>query len=232
MTDRLPPRIALVHAVTVAMPPVIAAFAALWPQARVQHLLDDALSPDRAADGDLTAAMRSRIAGLADYARVSGAAGILFTCSAFGPAIDSVKAAMPFPVLKPNEAMFAEALTRGRRIGMLATFAPSVPSMEAEFHAMARTRGIEASLRSTCVPEAMQALQAGRGADHDRLLADAAANFSDCDLLLLAHFSTSRAQAAVTAKVDVPVLTSPGSAVIAMRAAIDGARTTDSPADR
>jgi Asp/Glu/hydantoin racemase len=222
VTDRPPPRIALVHAVTVAMPPVIAAFAALWPQARLQHLLDDALSPDREADGELTAAMRARIAALAGYARASGADGILFTCSAFGPAIDDVKAATPLPVLKPNEAMFAEALDRGRRIGMLATFAPSVPSMEEEFEAIARARGVDASLRSHCVPEAMQALRAGRGDEHDRRLAEAASQFSDCDALLLAHFSTSRAQAAVGAAVRVPVLTSPGSAVIAMRAALAG----------
>ncbi len=232
MTDQCPPRIALVHAVTVAMPPVVAAFTSLWPQARLQHLLDDALSPDRESDGELTPAMRSRIADLASYARSSGASGILFTCSAFGPAIDGVKAIMPMPVLKPNEAMFAEALERGRRIGMLATFAPSVPSMEEEFHVMARSRGIEASLRSTCVPEAMQALRAGRGDHHDRLLADAAAEFFDCDLLLLAHFSTSRAQAAVAATVDVPVLTSPGSAVVAMRTALAEAENPVSRTDR
>ncbi len=231
MTDRLPPRIALVHAVMVAMPPVVAAFAALWPQARQQHILDDALSPDRETDGELTPSMRSRIASLADYARASGAAGILFTCSAFGPAIDGVKAVLPLPVLKPNESMFAEALARGRRIGMLATFAPSVPSMDEEFHAMARMRGIDASLRSTCVPEAMHALRAGRGDDHDRLLADAAVRFTDCDSLMLAHFSTSRAQAAVAAAVDVPVLTSPGSAVIAMRAALGATDLADAKSD-
>ncbi len=221
--DRPPPRVALIHAVAVAIPPVVAAFAALWPQARLQHLFDDALSPDREADGELTTAMRSRIAALAEYARASGASGILYTCSAFGPAIDDVKAVMPMPVLKPNEAMFAEALDRGRRVGMLATFAPSVPSMEEEFQAMVRVRGVDASLRSHCVPEAMQALRAGRGDEHDQLLAEMAPQFADCDVLLLAHFSTSRAQAAVSAAVDVPVLTSPGSAVIAIRSALEGA---------
>jgi Asp/Glu/hydantoin racemase len=232
VTGLPPPRVALVHAVTVAMPPVAAAFAALWPQARLQHLLDDALSPDRAAEGELTPAMRSRIMTLANYARASGASGILFTCSAFGPAIDDAKAALPLPVLKPNEAMFTEALARARRIGMLATFAPSVPSMEDEFHGMARSLGVDATLRSRCVPEAMQALRDGRGDEHDRLLAEAAADFSDCELLLLAHFSTSRAQAAVASAVAVPVLTSPGSAVLAMRAALAGTQPSDSTSDQ
>jgi len=214
------PRIALIHAVTVAMRPVADALAALWPHAQVQNLLDDALSPDRQSDGELTDAMRARIVKLACYAHTTGANGILFTCSAFGPAIDDAKAALPIPVLKPNEAMFAEALSRGRRVGMLATYAPSVESMEAEFHAMARTRGVQATLRSGCVPQAMQALRDGRGDEHDRLLADAAHSFADCDVLLLAHFSTSRALDAVGASVAIPVLTSPNSAVLALRAAL------------
>jgi len=214
------PRIALIHAVTVAMRPVADALAALWPQAQVQHLLDDALSPDRESDGELTDAMRARIVTLARYAHTAGANGILFTCSAFGPAIDDAKAALPVPVLKPNEAMFADALSRGRRVGMLATFAPSVASMEAEFHAMAQSRGVQATLRCECIPAAMQALRDGRGDEHDRLLADAAPAFADCDVLLLAHFSTSRALDAVGARVAMPVLTSPRSAVLALQAAL------------
>ncbi len=116
--------------------------------------------------------------------------------------------------------MFAEALSRGRRIGMLATFGPSVASMEEEFHAMARTSGVQATLRFECSPAAMQALRDGRGDEHDRLLADAAHSFADCDVLLLAHFSTSRALDAVGARVAMPVLTSPRSAVLALRAAL------------
>jgi len=227
MSDRSLPRIALIHAVTVAMQPVIDAFATLWPEARIQHLLDDALSPDREADGELTAAMRARILELARYAQASGAKGILYTCSAFGPAIDAAKVAISVPILKPNEAMFAEALTKGDRIGMLATFSPSVASMDEEFNAMARAAGRQASLTTRCIPEAMHALRQGRADLHNQLLADAAPQFADCDALLLAHFSTSRAQELVAGRVRVPVLTSPGSAVLAMRSLTRDAAAPD-----
>ena len=124
-----PVRIALIHAVAVAMPPVEAAFERHWPEAERLNLLDDALSVDRSRNVETT----SRISSLADYALGAGAAGILYTCSAFGDAIDAVKRRSKVPVLKPNEAMFDEARRRGKRIGLLATFAPSIPSMEAEF---------------------------------------------------------------------------------------------------
>ena len=216
------PRIALIHAVTPAISPVQEALARQWPKAESVNLLDDSLSLDRERDGALTAAMSARIGALARYAAGIGAHGILFTCSAFGPAIEAAAADLPIPVLKPNEAMFEEALTAGRRIGMLATFAPSVASMEAEFAALAADRGIDAEIETYCVPGAMAALKAGDAATHDRLVADAAQRLEDCDALLLAHFSTARAAAAVAAATDRPVLTAPASAVARLKATIAG----------
>jgi Asp/Glu/hydantoin racemase len=215
-------RIALIHAVTVAIELVQEAFQALWPEAEYGNILDDTLSLDRERDGSLTAAMMQRILALAEYASATGAAGILFTWSAFGEAIEAAAARAPIPVLKPNEAMFEAALAAGRRIGMLATFAPSVQSMEEEFRTMAETRRSPATIETYCVPGAMGALKAGDRATHDGLIAEAAPRFSECDAVLLAHFSTARAAPAVAAALDRPVLTSPGSAVAKLRSIIAG----------
>jgi Asp/Glu/hydantoin racemase len=163
---------------------------------------------------------------LTDYAVSTGADGILFTCSAFGPAIEAAREGRSVPVLKPNEAMFRAALGIGRRLGLLATFAPSVPSMEEELRALARAAGREVELRSVCIPAAMSALDAGDGAAHDRLLADAAPQLAGCDAVLLAQFSTAQAHAAVSAVLDCPVLTSPDSAVLWLRGAVTGTEKT------
>jgi len=213
-------RIALIHAVTVAMAPVHAAFARLWPEAECTDLLDTALSVDRERDGELTPAMTRRIAALAEYAAGTGAAGILFTCSAFGEAIEKAAAASPVPVLKPNEAMFEAALGVGSRIGMLATFGPSVAGMEEEFRQLAAARRSAATIATVCVDAAMSALRAGDGAAHDRLLAEAAPRLAGCEAVLLAHFSTSRAEAAVRAALPCPVLTAPGAAVTRLKALV------------
>ena len=211
------PRIALIHAVSVAMAPVHDAFRQLWPEAECVDILDTSLSRDRERDGELTEAMVGRFLLLAKYAEDNGAAGILFTCSAFGEAIESAAARAPIPVLKPNEAMFAAALTAGRRIGMLATFEPSVASMQDEFRQMAAARGSPATIETYCVPDAMAALKAGDATTHDRLVAEAAPRFSDCDAVLLAHFSTSRAAPPASAALGRPVLTSPASAVAKLK---------------
>jgi len=129
------PRIALIHATALAMAPIESAFERHWPQARRTDLLDDSLSADLAEEGELTPAMVQRFVDLAGYAKRTACSGILFTCTAFGRAIEAVGAAVGLPTLKPNEAMFEEALARspaaGARLGLIATFEASVASMAA-----------------------------------------------------------------------------------------------------
>ena len=49
------PRIALVHAMPVAIEPVAHVFREMWPQARVTHLLDDSLPTDLTAAAGIPA---------------------------------------------------------------------------------------------------------------------------------------------------------------------------------
>jgi Asp/Glu/hydantoin racemase len=218
-----PPRIVLLHATPVAMGPVQAAFATDWPDAEVVNLLDDGLTIDRARDTDmLSEGLISRFVDFGKYAQRIGADGILITCSAFGPAIDRLTAELPIPVVKPNEAMFEAALTHGSRIGMLATFGPSVPTMEAEFDEFARTSHPGASLTTVLVPKAMEHLRKGDADTHNRLLAERAPELDAMDAVMLAHFSTSIAAGAVRGKIRPTVLTAPHSAVQRMKHFIEG----------
>ena len=211
-------RIILIHAVAVAMPPINEAFRRLWPAAECVNLLDDSLAVDRRKTAELTPGMFERFEALTAYAQRIGGDGLLFTCSAFGAAIDAAERRAAIPVLKPNEAMFEEALQRGRRIGMVATFPPSVASMEQELRELAALRKADATLKTICVPDAMDALNRGDTATHNTLVAEAARGLTDCDAVMLAHFSTSNAEAAVASQIPTPVLTSPGSAVRKLRA--------------
>jgi len=214
-------RICLIHAVQVAMAPIEASFQRLWPEAERMNLLEDRLSADRKT-GALTPDMFRRFDTLADYAVSTGAAGILYTCSAFGPAIEAVQQRLSIPVFKPNQAMFVEGLKKGRRIGMIATFDPSLQPMVEELREMAIAANVDVSIATACVPEAMQALNAGDAQRHHELVAGAVSQLRDCDVILLAQFSMAGAREAVEAATTLPVLTSPDSAVVAIRAAVEG----------
>jgi Asp/Glu/hydantoin racemase len=216
----MPCRIVLLHATPVAMAPIQAAFAARWPEAEIVNLLDDGLSIDRAREADLSERMIDRFVDFGRYGHRMGADGILVTCSAFGPAIERLADSLPVPVLKPNEAMFQAALAQGRRIGMLATFAPAIGTMTDEFEEFVSRGGHPATLKTVLVPDAMAALREGDAETHNRLVAARAPDLVDQDVLMLAHFSTSRAAQAVRAAVGIPVLTAPEAAVDSIRALI------------
>lgn len=214
------PRVALIHATPLAIQPIQEAFARHWPQARRMNLLDDSLSSDRAQTPTLTQAMVQRFVDLARYAQGTGCAAVLFTCSAFGPAIEAAGRATGLPTLKPNEAMFDEALAvKGGplQLGLLATFEASLSSMAWELQQMAQQRGIEARLRTAFVPEAMDDLARGDAEAHHAKIAQAARAFADCDAVMLAQFSMAAAQPVVQAVLPCPVLASPDCAVLALQ---------------
>ncbi|MGG5888238.1 aspartate/glutamate racemase family protein [Falsiroseomonas sp. HC035] len=209
-------RIALIHALRHSPPPIEAAFAEHWPQARLMNLLDDSLSADLARDGALTPAMTDRFLALGRYAHGTGVQGVLFSCSAFGPCIEAVAADLaPIPVLKPNEAAIGEAMAVGRRIGLLASFPGTLASMPPEFPP-------DVTVVPCLAEGALAALDAGDGATHDRLAAEAAKALADCDVILLGQFSLARAARAVTDATGLPVVTTPGSAVRRLKAMLAG----------
>jgi len=204
-------RIALIHALKHSIVPIESSFARLWPDARLMNLLDDSLSADLARDGDLTDAMTERFLKLARYATSTGADAILFTCSAFGPCIEAVAAAhAPRPVLKPNEAMIEQAAARGRRIGLLSSFPPTLASMPREFPA-------SVELVPKLAEGAMAALDRCDRAEHDRLVVEASKDLRDCDLIALAQYSMAPAADLVAEATGRPVLTTPDSAVAKLK---------------
>jgi Asp/Glu/hydantoin racemase len=216
------PRIALIHATPVAIDPIVKAFRRLWPAARTTNLLDDSLSADLAADGRLTGRMVERFVTLARYTRGCGADAILFTCSAFGPAIEAARGALDIPVLKPNEAMLEEALAAGTRIGLIATFEPSLPSLRLELDELAREKGVTITVETRAVPAALAALHDGQPDEHDRLIANAAAELEGCEAIILGQFSMASAAEVIPPSNRRKVLTSPASAVMRLKQAFGG----------
>lgn len=213
-------RIALIHALKHSIAPIEAEFARSWPGPALANLLDDSLSADLAREGRLTPAMTERFRRLARYAADTGAQGILFTCSAFGPCIEAcARELAPLPVLKPNEAMVEEAVAAvaatGGRIGLLATFAGTLASMPAEFPA-------GQPLETRLADGALAALDRGDAAGHDQKIAEAALGLRDCAIVALAQFSMARAADSVARASGRPVLTTPASAVRKLRRLLCG----------
>lgn len=151
-------RIARVHALEESVAPIRDAFATHWPEADAFDLLDTALAPDRAARG-LDTEVSARIGLLADYAvTLARADAVLFTCSAFGPAIQAAAVRTKVPVLTPNESAFRAAIEGGSRLGVIVTFEPSLAPLLDELRNYA---GPAADITGVHVPEALAAPRPG-----------------------------------------------------------------------
>lgn len=212
------PRVAFIHALPESIAPLNAAMGEAWPACQRMHLLDDSLSADLArSPSGLDETFDQRFIALGAYAAATGAAGILFTCSAFGRCIEEVSRRLPaLPVLKPNEAMIDEAVATGARIGLVATFAPTLASMLPEFPPAC-------DVRVALAMGGLEALRAGDAGRHDAIIAESAERLVEdgCAVIALAQFSMARAAGEVHARTGVPVLTTVGSAVRRLRARVE-----------
>ncbi|MBB3175744.1 aspartate/glutamate racemase family protein [Variovorax sp. Sphag1AA] len=206
-------RIALIHALSHSIAPINDAFERDWPEAVRMNLMDDSLSADLVRAGGLDAAMHERFLRLGQYVVDAGANGILFTCSAFGSCIEAVaRRHAGIPVLKPNEAMVEEAAAGTGRLGLIATFQPTLDSMPSEFPE-------SVDLETALAAGAMEALNRGDVRQHDELVAAQARALKErgCVRIALAQFSMARARAACEDASGLPVMTTVDSAVRALR---------------
>jgi hypothetical protein len=215
-------RIALVHATPLAMQPIASSFSKVWPEANCMNVLDDCLSKDLARDGGMTPAMMERVIEIASYAKGCGAQAIQFTCSAFGPAIDEASKKIGLPVLKPNEAMFDEALAicagrKNARVGLLTTFEPATASMSEEWAEATANLKVKPEFVTACANGALEALNAGDASLHDQLVLARAKTLADCDVIMLGQFSMARSQSMVAEIIGKTVLSSPDSAVMKLK---------------
>lgn len=208
-----PTRLALIHATRLAIDPILSACESAWPQVEPVSILDESLAIDRSKDTHLTEELSNRIIALSQHAEGLGSDGVLFTCSAFGQAIEKAALSCAVPVLKPNEAMFEKALSMGDRVAMIYTFPPAVAGMEQEFSDEAVRRQSCATMRSVFAEGARQAVERGDIQKHNKIIASTVSTVKDADVILLAHFSMATAASDANATTEIPVITSPTTAI-------------------
>jgi Asp/Glu/hydantoin racemase len=213
------PRIFLVHAYGPSIAPIGEAFRAGWPEAEVLNLLDESLYRDVAMQGVSSPSLRARLTVLLRYCVDSGGRGIVFTGSTFGPIVDQARVGIPVPVLKADEAMAEAAVAKGRRILVVCTANRSLPVIRGNVQTAAFAAKVECEIGELWVPGAMDANDAGRTAEHDRLVADAVTKAAPgWDVIVLGQISMAPSLSLLQPDVAARTLTSPTASVAKMRA--------------
>jgi hypothetical protein len=105
-------------------------------------------------------------------------------------------------------------------VALLATFAPTLASMEQELREMAATRGAAIEITLRHVPGALDALKAGDAAGHDSLIAETAAAIGAVDALVLTQFSMARAARKIAPVPGRRAIATPASAVLRLKSLV------------
>ena len=187
LEDEMNPRIVLVHAYAPSMPPILEAFADLWPEADVMNLLDECLYADVTPEGVMKDGLTERVATLLNHAVASGADGVIFTGSTFGAAVEIARCDIGVPVLKADEAMAEFAVERQGSILLVCTAGRAVPIIRANIESAAGDRPV--AFDALVVADAKAALVAGDKARHDRLVAEAIEAHAPADTIALGQMS-------------------------------------------
>jgi len=217
------PLIALVSAVPAAIPPAQNAFTEMFPSARVWNILDDQLLQDAGAAGGVTPELADRMKRLIRHAVTEGADGILLTCSMYGPVAHDIASELNIPILAPDDAVFAAALTGGwDTILLIASAAGPLADSEERLTAAAADAGVALDIVGVVADGAAQAAVSG---DLDGLVSalHAAVVRADTtpDAILLGQYSIAPAADRLTELTGIPVLTGPQRAATALHSALN-----------
>src|SRR5262245_36947458 len=192
-------RIFLVHPTPLALPPVDEAFKTLWREAQIINLLDESLYADVGPNGELTPGLIARVANLFRHCEASGADGIVFSGSTFGPAVEEGRKGIKIPVLRIEEAMMDEAVARGGSVLVVSTQKRAMPVVRATLDASAKQAGKTLTITDIWVEGARDALNAGDNDKHDRLIAEQSAAAGAFDTIVLSMISMAPARAKMPA---------------------------------
>lgn len=210
--------VGLIHAVIPAMQPVREAFASELPAVRLLNLLDEALLKEAERLGTITPGLVRRMTGLVALLEAAEAELVLFTCTAYSPFVEAVRAQSGIPVLPIDEPMLRAALGVGRRIGVLATIAAGLEQQRRSLERVAGEAGQEITIDPVLRPDAFVAISGGDPARHDQILLEELDGLARrVDVVVLAQASMAGLMCTIPANLSVPVLSSPRLAVASVK---------------
>lgn len=208
--------LALLHTTPVTVPAMKELAAKQLPGVRVINLLDDSLLQDVIAAGGMTPAVEARMKAYVDQAKVAGAEALMCCCSSVGEAAERIRTTAGIPVLRIDEPMAEEAVRTGRRIGVIATVKTTLEPTANLIRRKAAEAGVDATVEPVLVQGAFEALSAGRGEEHDKLVLAALDSLLErSDVVVLAQASMARLLGSLTKPPSVPILTSPATGLAA-----------------
>ncbi|HEY0321769.1 MAG TPA: aspartate/glutamate racemase family protein [Pyrinomonadaceae bacterium] len=216
-------KIGFIHTSPAAIGPLMQFYSEAAPELEITNLLDDGLLRLLAAKNFQAA--ETRLSEMIRTAReVYGAELAMITCSSVSKEMsERLGKDFAFPVLKIDYPMARLAVRTGKRIGVAATFPPTLEPTGRLLKEAAIEAGTSIEIIQEVAPEAYKALLANDTERHDELLLAVIDELErrDVSAIVLAQVSMARILPRVDGRTKVPVLSSLHTSLNAIRDALN-----------
>lgn len=215
-------KIGIIHATCNAVPPLNAAFKQLAPEVTVLNFVDENIQYYANLINGIDDKLYRDFMDITVKAQDAGVDAIIVACTVLTPIVDSVKPFISVPIFAVDRPMLEKAVSEFKRIGVVATNAPSGPATKAQLERIAEELGKEVEVDTQINTQAMIELKAGNMEEHNRLNCLAAAELKKrgSEVIILAQITQALAEKE-TNTLGLPVLTSPKEAVKAVISVVE-----------
>ena|SRR3990170_2093363 len=203
------PTLAIVHTSFALVDPLNTLAKEMLPGVDVVNIVDDTLlkyAREFGVDERLTRRMLYYFVSAVE----AGADVILNACSSVGETVDVARRVVSVPIVRIDEPMAEEAVTRGHRIAVLATVKSTLDPTCRLLENKAKERRVDIAITRRLCDGAFDLLLAGRLEEHDRVVTEAALEAAkNHDLVVFAQASMARLVPTVQKVISVPLMSSP-----------------------
>lgn len=185
--------------------------ARVMPDVRILHFVDESTIKNTIAAGHLQKATMRQVIRLVGSTFDAGCDVAMVTCSSIGKAVEMAAELYDQPVLRVDRAMAEQAVASASRIGVVATLSTTLDPTADLVRRVAEEQGKQIELVPHLCQGAFEAVMAGDGATHDRIVGEALTGaMADVDAIVLAQASMARVVGTLPeGAVKAPVLSSP-----------------------
>lgn len=179
-------------------------------QCKIITLIDSTVIGDVVANGGLNTELRARILALYQAAEKSRPDLIICGCSSIGETVYHAQKVIDTPIIRIDEAMAREAVSKYKKIGVMATLSTTLDPTCNLILNIAKEAGKEVELNKMVAAGAFEETMAGHFDRAEEIMRDTFIKLADTnDCVLFAQASMADLKDNMLKYRDVPVLCSP-----------------------
>ena len=203
-------KIAVIHTSFVIVDGITELFKKIIPEAKLVHIVDDSLLPEILAEKRINRKVIRRMLSYFKAAEDTGADVIFNVCSTVGEVADMARQMIDTPIVKIDEKMAGEAVSRGSKIGVAATLQSTMDPTCRLIEKKASEAGKVINIQRTLCPGAFDALISGNKDEHDCIVMEYVKKLADkVDIIVFAQSTMARLLEKMESSLAERILTSP-----------------------